>query len=141
MQLSGKCPCGKVAFTATEAPVFQGYCHCESCQRAQAAPMLAFALFPAQAVTIEGDTTALNVSGSDGAAIRLSCAACGTRVANEPGGGSLGLRALFPSLFDQHDWFKPTMHIFCEDRMVDVSDELPKYLDTPEQFGGSGRTL
>lgn len=141
MELTGQCPCGAVTFRATQMPTMQGYCHCTSCQRAQAAPMLAFALFSSADVTLEGETTSLTISGRDGAAVRLSCAACGTRVANVPGGGTLGLHALFPPLFEQRDWFAPAMHIFCEDRMVDIADALPKYVDVPEEFGGSGRTL
>jgi hypothetical protein len=31
------------------------------------------------------------------------------------------------------------MHVQWQDRSIELSDGLPKYLDYPEQLGGSGR--
>ena len=33
-----------------------------------------------------------------------------------------------------------TMHVFYQSRLFDSSDALPKYLDFPAAFGGSGAT-
>ena len=78
----------------------------------------------------------------EGAAARLYCAGCGTRVANKPGAeGFTELLAMFPPLCDSTDWFQPSMHLFYEESGIEVSDKLPKYLDMPEAFGGSGKTL
>jgi hypothetical protein len=33
------------------------------------------------------------------------------------------------------------MHLFYKESGIEVSDKLPKYLDMPEAFGGSGKTL
>jgi hypothetical protein len=33
------------------------------------------------------------------------------------------------------------MHLQWAERVLDVKDDLPKYLDFPERFGGSGRLV
>ncbi len=142
MSIEGKCACGAVTFRVEGQPVHQAYCHCHSCQRAHAAPVMATALFPTAAVTLEGETREISVTGQPHAARRFHCATCGTRVMNAPGGETdLGLRGIFPSLCEDRAWFEPAMHIFCEDRLLVIDDDLPKYLDLPEEFGGSGKQL
>ena len=142
MQLSGQCICGAVTFSVDGDPVFQAYCHCESCQRAMSAPVAAVALFPKDCVQLAGETSTRTVTGQDGAALRISCVECGSRVANYPSGKASGsLIALFPALINEKDWFEPTLHIFCVDRALVVDDELPKYLDLPADVGGSGELL
>jgi hypothetical protein len=33
------------------------------------------------------------------------------------------------------------MHAYYKDRLVDMTDDLPKFADFPEAFGGSGKML
>lgn len=140
MRLEGGCPCGAVSFVADGEPVAQGYCHCHSCQKAHAAPLMALALFPADRVSLIGETTSMSVTGRPYASRRITCARCGTRVAVIPSGEEgERLRGLFPALCRQTDWFHPTMHLYWEERSIDVRDDLPKYLDEPIEYGGSGR--
>ncbi len=60
---------------------------------------------------------------------KVSCALCGTLVADE--GRNMWLA--FPSLFDfgtppkVPEAFKPTCHIFYGMRVIDSSDDLPKW--------------
>ena len=139
MALNGQCICGAVSFAVDSAPVFQGYCHCDSCQRSQSAPLVAVAMFARETVRLTGETRTRTVTGRDGAAVRVSCAECGSRVANIPSGAAGStMMALFPALFNDKGWFEPSLHIFCNDRVIDVQDDLPKYLDLPAEFGGSG---
>lgn len=141
MKIQGQCPCGAVSYTVEGETVVQAYCHCHSCQTAHAAPLMAVALFPAGAVTLQGETTSLSVTKRLHAATRISCARCGTRVAVIPSGeGGDQLRGIFPALCESKDWFRPSMHFHWEERSIDVRDDLPKYLDEPAEFGGSGRT-
>lgn len=37
--------------------------------------------------------------------------------------------------------FAPTFHCYYKDRVVDVSDDLVKFADVPESFGGTGKML
>ena len=60
---------------------------------------------------------------------KVSCNRCGTPIADE--GRRMWLA--FPTLFDFRqgaetpDSFKPTCHIFYSQRLIDISDNLPKW--------------
>ncbi|MCP4374101.1 MAG: GFA family protein, partial [Deltaproteobacteria bacterium] len=60
---------------------------------------------------------------------KVSCARCGTLIADE--GRNMWLA--FPSLFDfggtskVPEKFKPTCHIFYGMRIIDIADDLPKW--------------
>ncbi len=141
IETEGQCLCGAITWKINSEPISLIYCHCDSCQKSHSALMVAIALFQADDVALTGETTSLSVSKRQHSAIRHSCPSCGTRVANTPAGErNIQLLAIFPSLCTSTKWFLPTMHIFYEDRSIDVSDDLPKYLDLPVEFGGSGQT-
>ena len=55
-QFTGGCLCGEVRIVATGAPYRVGLCHCLDCRKHHGAPFYAAAIFPARAVTIEGET-------------------------------------------------------------------------------------
>ena len=141
MITTGTCLCGSVTWTVEAEPVLQAFCHCKSCQRAHSAVLVAVALVPEESVSISGDLDSRTVTDVENAAVRHSCAKCGTRVLNTTGRGHSHLRSVFPILCDNDDWFQPSMHIFYEDRVVEISDALPKFLDVPSEFGGSGKTV
>ena len=137
MQLRGKCACGSVSFEVNGEPRVQLYCHCHSCRTAHASPVVAIGLFKSTDVTCKGETTIVTITGREDATKRHVCTKCGTRVWNEP---RPTLRAVFPVLCETSDWFHPQMHIFFADHVLEVRDELPKYLDLPQPMGGSGKT-
>jgi len=37
--------------------------------------------------------------------------------------------------------FEPALHVHCKDAVISVKDDLPKYVDLPSDFGGSGETV
>ncbi len=140
MDLVGSCPCGAVRFRVHGEALAQFYCHCKSCRRAHASPIAALALFPVDAVEIEGQTDSVSMTGPDGAT-RMGCAACGSRVANVPSGEKgPTMRAIFPDLCESADWFQPTMHTNWESHALELEDDLPKFVDVPKEWGGSGQT-
>ena len=55
-QLTGGCLCGAVRLKARGQPYRVGLCHCLSCRKHHGALFFAAAMFPADAVTIEGET-------------------------------------------------------------------------------------
>jgi hypothetical protein len=55
-QITGGCLCGDVRITATGAPYRVGLCHCLDCRKHHGALFYAAAIFPQDAVTIEGET-------------------------------------------------------------------------------------
>lgn len=38
-------------------------------------------------------------------------------------------------------YLKPQMHAYYKDRLHDINDDLPKFADFPEGFGGTGKML
>ena len=54
-QLTGSCLCGDVRIAATGQPLRTGLCHCLDCRKHGGSLFHAFAIFPADAVTIEGE--------------------------------------------------------------------------------------
>ena len=55
-QITGGCLCGEVRITASGAPYRVGLCHCLDCRKHHGALFFAAAIFPQDAVTIEGAT-------------------------------------------------------------------------------------
>lgn len=53
---TGGCLCGDVRLVATGQPSRVGICHCLDCRKHHGALFYAAAIFPADAVTIEGET-------------------------------------------------------------------------------------
>ena len=54
--LTGGCLCGDVRVVATGRPYRVGICHCMDCRKHHGALFFAAAIFPEDAVTIEGET-------------------------------------------------------------------------------------
>ena len=132
-ETTGQCYCGKVQVVLRDRPLVAGFCHCRSCRTWHAAPINAWAGWPAAAVSITGETT---VSTHSAASARTSCAACGGIVAN--GKPAHGMTVIYPNTLNGFA-FVPIMHIFYEERVIDMADGLPKFMDMPEKMGGSGR--
>jgi hypothetical protein len=55
-QFTGGCLCGKVRFTAVGQPYRVGVCHCIDCRKHHGAVFHASAIFPHEAVSLEGQT-------------------------------------------------------------------------------------
>lgn len=55
-QLTGGCLCGDVRFVASGPPFRVGLCHCLDCRKHHGALFQASAVFPKDAVAIEGET-------------------------------------------------------------------------------------
>jgi hypothetical protein len=55
-RVTGGCLCGNVRVVATGRPYRVGICHCLDCRKHHGALFFAAAIFPEDAVTIEGET-------------------------------------------------------------------------------------
>lgn len=55
-RFTGGCLCGNVRLVATGRPYRVGICHCLDCRKHHGALFQTSAIFPAEAVTIEGET-------------------------------------------------------------------------------------
>jgi hypothetical protein len=99
-QVTGGCLCGKLRIMATGQPYRVGLCHCLDCRKHHGALFHASAVFPADAVTIEGE--ARDFHG------RLFCPTCGSSVFGRSGDEiEVNLGAL-----DAPDQFTPTYELW-----------------------------
>lgn len=129
---TGKCYCGQVQVSVTGEPRMLGLCHCTSCRAWHGAPFTAFAGMPSDAVEITGETTRADHREESG---RLSCAVCGGAVANvKP---AWDVTVIYASVVKELP-FKPTLHLHYGERVMDIADGLPKFVNGPEQIGGTG---
>ena len=71
-QSAGGCLCGSVRLVATGRPDRVGLCHCLDCRKHHGALFYAAAIFPAEAVAVDGETRSY--------AGRHFCPACGSSV-------------------------------------------------------------
>ena len=76
-QFTGGCLCGDVRIVATGEPNRVGICHCLDCRKHHGALFHASAIFPAAAVTVEGETR--DCAG------RHFCPRCGSSVFGRSG--------------------------------------------------------
>src|ERR1700675_985445 len=73
--LHGRCHCGEIQFEVPDQAAFSTICHCHDCKRQSGAPMLAWAMVPKDAVSIQGEP---KVYSSSASGKRSFCPTCGT---------------------------------------------------------------
>lgn len=131
---SGPCYCGATTVTVNGGPMASGYCHCDDCKRFHGAPFMGWSVWMADAVEIEGE---VNKSTVVDHLNRITCASCGGKVAGHLPGA--GMTVVFPTILkDSGLEFKPQLHQFYDERLMDIDDALPKFVNKPEDFGGDG---
>jgi len=103
-KVTGGCQCGKIRLVASGAPYRVGLCHCLDCRKHHGALFHASAVFPENAVSVEGETRAY--------AGRHFCPGCGSPVFGRSGDEiEVNLGAL-----DAPDQFVPTYELWTERR-------------------------
>lgn len=134
---SGTCYCGAVTVEVRGDPLAQGLCHCADCQKFHAAPFMAWRVWPSQNVKISGGET--NASRKTDLK-RISCRKCGGNIMGILPG--VDMTVVFPSTLAPTDIpFEPQFHQFYGEHVVSIPDGVPKFVDKPEAFGGSGAQI
>ena len=135
------CYCNAVQYEVCSDPVDAKICHCLACQKLHGAPMQWAAIFHKHDVRITEGIDHLNFYNNELnkheriLPCKVSCALCGTLIADE--GRKMWLA--FPSLFNfggvskVPTKFKPTCHIFYGMRVIDINDDLPKWFGHKNQ--------
>ncbi len=134
----GQCFCGSVKLEVTGDPVGAGFCHCKNCRAWKSAPIQAFTLWPASAVTITQGEELIGDYTGNGLTYRQWCTACGGQLLQRHPHWDLVnvFAATIPSFP-----FKPELHVNYESTVLPIKDGLPKLKDFPAELGGSGETL
>lgn len=134
----GGCFCGAVSVEVTGQPVAQGFCHCSDCRAWSAAPVTAYALFPAPAVKVTGGEDALGEHMGATGLRRVHCQKCGGSVMSNI--TQAGLIDLYPPVIPTFN-FTPEAHVNYAERMIDIKDGLPKFVKMPDPETGLGEML
>ena len=120
-QFAGGCLCGAVRFVASGRPYRVGLCHCLDCRKHHGALFHASAIFPDDAVTVDGETR--DYAG------RFFCPKCGSSVFSRSGDeievnlGSLDATDRLTPTYElwtsrRETWLPafPVMHRYARDR-------------------------
>ncbi|WP_217590188.1 GFA family protein [Burkholderia sp. GbtcB21] len=135
--LSARCLCGAVTVTLRGEPAARANCHCATCRDFYGTPMLSATAWPPEQIAVDG--TGATFPHPSKSMSRTWCVSCGEIVS---GTNRFGMRVVPNSLTARAhggqlpDDLQPTMHLFYRQRVIDVIDALPKYLD-----GWDGPTL
>ena len=123
----GSCYCGAVTVSVAGEPMAAGYCHCNSCRKWHSAPVNAFCIWPKDKVSISGEQIGSEV---DPQSRRISCSKCGGCVGIEK--PELGMMAVYAmTLHGSGMKYDPKWHIFYPERVMELNDGLPKFVDLP----------
>lgn len=126
MTATGGCHCGAVRYSAEGQPEHSALCHCRDCAQCSGAPMVGWALFSADEVSITGERTEY-ASSEHGR--RQFCGRCGTGLFYLSETVFPGQIDIQVSTFDDPDGFPPQAHIQVADDpawMTTVAD-LPRF--------------
>ena len=132
--VEGGCVCGKIRYRAAGRPTNTMVCHCQTCRRVAAAPVVAWVTFPKSRFqfTLGGPSE----FRSSAPVRRTFCAACGTPLTYEHSGSLASIDITTCSL-DDPAAFPPTHHSWLSHDIgwVRFGDGLPAF----QQFrpGGS----
>ena len=128
----GGCFCGHIRYVADGEPVMTAICHCSMCRRAAGAPMMAWAMFPADAVRFETQRPATFPSSPG--VTRGYCDRCGTQLTFE-GDVIPGLIDLTIGSFDNPAAVTPQFHYWDGRRLpwVVPGDGLTRHPEFPPQ--------
>jgi hypothetical protein len=149
MKYQGQCSCGAVKFECDGEPLFTQYCHCNKCREVTSASQLASdkkgyawtAAYLLKNFHLIGHARFEELIRNNAKLLRCTnCKALIYGISLDPKlQAGIGINAnnfIFAS--DMPASFKPVRHIWYQDRIVDMHDDLPKFKDAPVEQGGSG---
>ena len=124
--LEGGCFCGALRFEIEGPESFACFCHCESCQRAAGAPVVAWATYRREAFRMtRGEMQIINSSPG---VTRGFCARCGSSLSSEHAkrGGEIDITV---NCLDDPSAPVLKAHIWTEDKQpwLRIDDGLPVY--------------
>lgn len=126
----GGCQCGTVRYLVEGEPLMVAICHCTTCRRANAAPVVAWAMFSKDQVEFSGSLPTKYAASSEVA--RGFCGRCGTQLTFEatylP-----GLMDITVGSLDDPESVTPTMHYWHSEHLswVEFSDDLARHPEFP----------
>jgi hypothetical protein len=109
MTRTGGCQCGAVRYQLEGEPNDVALCHCEGCRKSSGAPVMAWAGYAENRLTItKGEAKVINSSGKS---FRSFCGACGTGLFYRNAEFLPGVVEVTLGSLDQPEALAPTIHI------------------------------
>jgi len=120
----GGCLCGAVRYRAAGQPRSATLCHCRTCRKATAAPIVAWVTFPVGGFSFVNGMPKEYRSSEK--VIRTFCGSCGTPLTYAHADFPTGIDVTTCSL-DEPESFAPADHTFASHRLewLQVNDHLP----------------
>ncbi|MDD9978027.1 MAG: GFA family protein [Boseongicola sp.] len=125
-ELTGRCFCGAVTWSAPGPVLWAGHCHCESCRRATSSPFTSFFGVTRNSVSWQGDLA--EYLTSDGKVRRQFCPTCGCQMTYQANWWPDETH-LYAASLDDPSSFEPQGHYHYAEKLpwVEITDDLPKY--------------
>ncbi len=130
--ITGGCHCDAVRYEIKARPLGGVLCQCRDCQRFSGSGHMASIVFPADAVTLTGETRTYRYAGGSGSPVlNVFCPNCGSPVYGCPEGN--GLRAFRASSLDDPKIFAPDAVIYASRAQPwdHPNPALPKFAESP----------
>lgn len=123
----GGCHCGAIRYRIEGPPITHALCHCRDCRHHAGAPMVGWAMFMSDAVTIEKGAAKTYRSSEHGR--RQFCADCGTGLFYINDEILPGILDVQSATLDNPNALSPEAHIQYADRLdwVVRAHELPTF--------------
>ena len=120
MGRSGGCHCGAIRYDVDGEPQHVALCHCSDCRRSAGAPMVSWAAFTEDALTVtQGQPVTFN---SSGAAMRSFCGTCGTGLFYRNADMLPGIVDIQSVTLDDPEALPPEAHIQVAERLHWMDD-------------------
>lgn len=132
---SGSCFCGDIEFSLTGDPLLVGYCHCDSCRNWSGSPVNAFTLWKKEQFNLEKGKEHVASFSKTERCTRYWCKNCGGNLFSEL--TQKGIVDVYAGAFRDFE-FVPQIHVNYQEKVLQITDGLPKYKDLPDTSGGSG---
>jgi hypothetical protein len=130
--LAGGCHCGAIRYEVWGEPVYHALCHCSDCRRQTGAPVVSWALFPNDKLTIAGTPSAY---ASSEHARRHFCGTCGSSLFYTNAVVFPGLTDICSATLDEPDSLALGIHVQTAERIGWMKDAhtLPQFERYPPQ--------
>lgn len=130
--LTGGCHCGAIRYEVGGEPAYHALCHCSDCRRQTGAPVVSWALFPNDRLTIAGTPS---VYASSEHARRHFCGTCGSSLFYTNAVVFPGLTDICSATLDEPDSLSLGIHVQTAERIgwMKDADTLPQFERYPPQ--------
>lgn len=126
---SGGCLCGAIRYTAPAIPASVVVCHCRDCQKQAGSAFSIIAVFPRDAVQVDGTPALLMGQGTSGAPVeRHFCGACGSPIfSDSPAMQARGIVAIKAGTLDDVADLTPRAHVWASSKQpwMIVAPDVP----------------